>query len=157
MKGSLVCRSFGPLNVTLEVARGSGLLLAVNLPPLPPAGLSSRDLHAALQMLRPFPIFPAASAAESNFRDALQAIPPGQTRTYAQVAAGLQTAPRAIGRRCAQNRLLLRIPCHRIVAKNTSGGFNAGMAWKQTLLALEKELGVFALSGAASQALLSGG
>jgi O-6-methylguanine DNA methyltransferase len=138
-----VTRNFGPLNLRLEIDSASHFLRAVALPALPPAGLTAKHLLSALEALSALAILPVRSSGESSFQDTLQAVPPGQTRTYAQIAASLQTSPRAIGRWCAKNRLLLRIPCHRIVGKNTPGGFNAGMVWKQKLLDLEQDMGVF--------------
>ena len=48
---------------------------------------------------------------------ALQDIPRGETRSYAQVAqaVGRPRAVRAVARACASNRVALLIPCHRVV------------------------------------------
>ncbi len=75
---------------------------------------------------------------------ALQAIPPGRTQTYGEVAAALgqPTAARAVARACATNELAMAIPCHRVVG---SGGRLAGYRWglerKEALLAAEKKAG----------------
>ncbi|MBI0411200.1 MAG: methylated-DNA--[protein]-cysteine S-methyltransferase [Nitrosospira sp.] len=54
----------------------------------------------------------------------IQTIPSGRTRSYADIATQLHSAPRAVGQACAANRLPLVIPCHRVIAKNASlGGF----------------------------------
>ncbi|MBA0915981.1 MAG: methylated-DNA--[protein]-cysteine S-methyltransferase [Nitrosomonadaceae bacterium] len=54
----------------------------------------------------------------------IQTIPSGRTRSYADIATQLHSAPRAVGQACAANRLPLVIPCHRVIAKNGSlGGF----------------------------------
>jgi len=50
-------------------------------------------------------------------------IPPGQTLTYGEVAGLLDSAPRAVGGACGDNRIPLIIPCHRVVARNGIGGF----------------------------------
>lgn len=71
---------------------------------------------------------------------ALQAIPLGEARTYAQVAraVGKPRAARAVGQACAANPIPLLVPCHRVVrADGELGGFTAGVAWKQLLLAME--------------------
>ena len=70
---------------------------------------------------------------------ALHAIPFGQVRTYAQIAraAGSPLALRAAGQACGANPIVLFIPCHRVVATGHPGGFGAGLAWKERLLALE--------------------
>ena len=75
---------------------------------------------------------------------ALQAIPPGRTLTYGEVAVelGQPTAARAVARACATNEIALAIPCHRVVG---SGGRLAGYRWgverKQALLKGEKKTG----------------
>lgn len=54
----------------------------------------------------------------------IQDIPIGKTRSYADIAAQLHSAPRAVGQACGANRLPIVIPCHRVIAKNGGlGGF----------------------------------
>lgn len=51
-------------------------------------------------------------------------IPPGKTRSYAEIAKQIHSAPRAVGQACGANRLPIVIPCHRVIAKNGGlGGF----------------------------------
>jgi O-6-methylguanine DNA methyltransferase len=71
--------------------------------------------------------------------EAIRQIPFGQTVTYQELAAriGSPGAARAVGGACAANRLLLAVPCHRVVACRGLGGFALGLAWKRKLLALE--------------------
>ena len=71
-------------------------------------------------------------------------IPPGKTLTYKQLAkkAGNEKASRAVGAAMARNRILLVIPCHRVIASNGQlRGFSApgGLATKQSLLDLERQ------------------
>ena len=54
---------------------------------------------------------------------ALAVIPSGATRTYAEIARELGSAPRAVGGACGANRIPLVIPCHRVLARNGIGGF----------------------------------
>lgn len=54
----------------------------------------------------------------------LLAIPAGQTRTYGDLAAQLQTAAQPVGGACRHNKIPFFIPCHRIVAKSGIGGFS---------------------------------
>ncbi len=71
---------------------------------------------------------------------ALQAIPVGQTRTYAQLARsiGRPTAARAVARACATNPVAVVVPCHRVVpAAGGTGGYRWGTDRKQALLRLE--------------------
>ena len=71
---------------------------------------------------------------------ALQAIPAGQTRTYAEVAAavGRPTAVRAVASACARNPVAVVVPCHRVVPKAGGiGGYRWGADRKRTLLGRE--------------------
>jgi methylated-DNA-[protein]-cysteine S-methyltransferase len=72
--------------------------------------------------------------------DALQAIPYGETRTYAEVARmiGSDRAYRAVGTANAQNPIFIFIPCHRVVAQKGLGGYSGGLEMKQGLLRLEQ-------------------
>jgi AraC family transcriptional regulator, regulatory protein of adaptative response / methylated-DNA-[protein]-cysteine methyltransferase len=70
----------------------------------------------------------------------LRAIPPGESRTYGEIAAALghPRAARAVGRACASNPVALAIPCHRVVGSaNERGGYRWGMERKQKLLTRE--------------------
>lgn len=71
---------------------------------------------------------------------ALQQIPRGTTRTYAQLAAQLNNpkASRAVGSACGANPLPFIIPCHRVLASTGGlGGFAFSLTMKQALLAAE--------------------
>jgi methylated-DNA-[protein]-cysteine S-methyltransferase len=83
----------------------------------------------------------SGSAFQQKVWLAIYAIPLGQTRTYSELAAQLQSGPRAVANACGANRLPLLIPCHRVVAKNGLGGFmrgdKNGLSIKRWLLAHE--------------------
>lgn len=67
-------------------------------------------------------------------------IPPGQTRTYGEVARAIGNpgAVRAVGGACGANPIPLIIPCHRVLAAgNRIGGFSGGLPWKRLLLSRE--------------------
>lgn len=71
---------------------------------------------------------------------ALQTIPHGETRSYAQLAEmiGKPSAVRAVASANANNGLALIIPCHRVIAKNGGlGGYAGGLSRKRQLLDLE--------------------
>ena len=71
----------------------------------------------------------------------LRTIPPGETRTYAELACmiGNARAIRAVARSCATNPVSLAVPCHRVVGSDGSlTGYRWGVPRKQTLLAKEK-------------------
>ncbi|GGK10504.1 bifunctional DNA-binding transcriptional regulator/O6-methylguanine-DNA methyltransferase Ada [Pseudomonas matsuisoli] len=70
---------------------------------------------------------------------ALQTIPPGETRTYAALAADLSTHPRAIARACASNAVGLLVPCHRVISSSGAmGGYRWGAERKVRLLRVEQ-------------------
>jgi methylated-DNA-[protein]-cysteine S-methyltransferase len=71
------------------------------------------------------------------------AIPMGETRTYAEIAAnaGNPRAARAVGRVMATNPLPFVIPCHRVVGSNgTLHGYGGGLDLKERLLKVERAL-----------------
>src|SRR5207245_10568123 len=73
---------------------------------------------------------------------ALRQIPPGQTRSYGEVAEMIEQprAVRAVARACATNPVALVIPCHRVVrADGTPGGYRWGAARKNALLLRESD------------------
>lgn len=71
---------------------------------------------------------------------ALQQIPPGQTRSYGQLAAviGAPRAVRAVAAANAANRLALVVPCHRVIgADGRLAGYAGGLWRKERLIAIE--------------------
>lgn len=72
--------------------------------------------------------------------DTLQKVPYGQTITYGALAAaiGCPGGARAVGGAVGHNSLLIAVPCHRVVAANSIGGFSCGLERKRSLLALER-------------------
>jgi AraC family transcriptional regulator of adaptative response/methylated-DNA-[protein]-cysteine methyltransferase len=81
------------------------------------------------------------TAFQQRVWQALRQIPPGQTRTYGEVAVsiGEPRAVRAVARSCATNPVSLAVPCHRVVGKDGSlTGYRWGVPRKQALLARER-------------------
>ncbi|MCU0627559.1 MAG: methylated-DNA--[protein]-cysteine S-methyltransferase [Gemmatimonadaceae bacterium] len=81
-----------------------------------------------------------ATPFQERVLDALQRIPFGEVRSYAQVAAdiGAPKAARAVANACATNRLAVLIPCHRVLhGDGTMSGYRWGNAVKRALLAAE--------------------
>jgi len=71
----------------------------------------------------------------------LQSIPPGDVRTYAEVARGIgrPSAARAVGRACASNPVALVVPCHRVIRGDGAlGGYRWGLDRKRVLLDRER-------------------
>jgi methylated-DNA-[protein]-cysteine S-methyltransferase len=87
------------------------------------------------------PLDPRGTSFQRAVWDAVAAIPYGETRTYATLAAALgrPSAARAVGAANGRNPLAIVIPCHRVVA--TSGaltGYAGGLAMKRALLDAER-------------------
>jgi methylated-DNA-[protein]-cysteine S-methyltransferase len=75
----------------------------------------------------------------------MREVPPGETVSYAELAAraGNPGAARAAGSACAKNLIAPVVPCHRIVpthrgARGSLGGYAYGLDRKQWLLAHER-------------------
>jgi AraC family transcriptional regulator of adaptative response/methylated-DNA-[protein]-cysteine methyltransferase len=83
------------------------------------------------------PLDIAGTAFQRKVWKALQEIPPGELRSYRDVAAsiGRPTATRAVARACATNPVAVVIPCHRVVRQDGArSGYRWGADRKQRLL-----------------------
>lgn len=80
------------------------------------------------------------TAFQQRVWTALCRIPPGETRTYSELAAmiGAPAAVRAVARSCATNPVSLAVPCHRVVGRNGDlTGYRWGVPRKRALLERE--------------------
>ena len=71
----------------------------------------------------------------------LRKIKLGQTKTYGEIAKKYKLSPRHVGKICGQNKLLLSIPCHRVIRSDGNlGGFTSigGVKLKKKLLEFEQ-------------------
>ena len=92
--------------------------------------------HASLDL----PIDVAGTAFQEAVWQELRRIPPGETRSYADIAAavGKPGAVRAAGSANGANKVAVLIPCHRVVRSDGSlGGYAYGVERKRTLLEQE--------------------
>lgn len=72
----------------------------------------------------------------------LRKIPPGETRTYSQIAEaiGKRYAFRAVAQANGANQLAIVIPCHRVINANGElGGYGGGVSRKNWLINHEKQ------------------
>lgn len=86
------------------------------------------------------PIDVAGTAFQEAVWRELRKIPPGETRSYAQIAAavGKPGAVRATGSANGANHVAVLIPCHRVVRSDGSlGGYAGGAERKRKLLEAE--------------------
>jgi len=71
----------------------------------------------------------------------LKKIKPGHTKTYGEIAKKYKLSPRHMGKICSKNKLLLLVPCHRVIKSDGSlGGFTStgGINLKRKLLEFER-------------------
>lgn len=113
-----------------------------------PAGDALRDLVAGAvdavedpSNMRTLPLDVKGTAFQEAIWRELARIPPGETATYAALAAraGNSGAVRAAGSACGANPVAVLIPCHR--AKRTDGslgGYAYGLKRKEKLLDREQ-------------------
>ena len=102
----------------------SGVMQAVEAP---------RSAHA-------LPIDVAGTAFQEAVWKELRKIPPGETRSYADIAAaiGAPGAVRAVGTANGSNPVAILVPCHRVIRSDgTLGGYAGGLDRKRKLLAAE--------------------
>lgn len=86
------------------------------------------------------PLDVQGTAFQEAVWQALRAIPAGETRSYAELAAiaGNPNAVRAAGTACGANHLAVVIPCHRVRRNDGSmGGYAYGVSRKAELLKRE--------------------
>lgn len=101
------------------------------------------EVVAAVEQAGPsahIPLDVAGTAFQERVWQALRGIPPGETRSYAQIAAaiGQPGAVRAAGSANGANPVAVLIPCHRVVRSDGSlGGYAWGEAIKAELLRRE--------------------
>lgn len=90
---------------------------------------------------RDLPLDVRGTAFQEAVWRALRNIPPGETRSYAEVAAaaGSPGAVRAAGSACGANHVPVVIPCHRVLKSDGGiGGYAYGVARKRELLEREQ-------------------
>jgi len=110
-------------------------------PLLAAARLQLQDYFDARRSSFDLPLAPHGTPFQRRVWDALCRIPPGQTRSYAEIGREIGCrAARAIGQANGANPIPILIPCHRVVGADGSlGGYSGGEGpvTKRYLLALE--------------------
>jgi methylated-DNA-[protein]-cysteine S-methyltransferase len=117
----------------------------------PPPPYVERALDAIRALMRGEPSDVSSVALDMNgvpaFRrrvyEVARAIPPGETRSYGEIAArlGAPGSARAVGQALGRNPFPIIVPCHRVLAAGGKiGGFsaNGGVGTKLRMLALER-------------------
>lgn len=109
-------------------------------PPLPALRRQLADYLAGRRRAFDLPLAPQGTDFQRRVWRALQDIPHGETRSYADLAraVGSPQAMRAVGQANRRNPIGVVIPCHRVIAADgTLGGYAGGPDRKRRLLALE--------------------
>jgi len=86
------------------------------------------------------PIDVAGTAFQEAVWKELRKIPPGETRSYADIAVAIgdPKATRAVGTANGSNPIAVLVPCHRVIRSDgTLGGYAGGLDRKRKLLAAE--------------------
>lgn len=105
-----------------------------------------RELHdyfAAKSADFTVPLIAHGTPFQRQVWDALRAIPPGQIRSYGDLARdlGQPGAARAVARANGANQIAIIIPCHRVIGADGSlTGYGGGLWRKEALIALEQKL-----------------
>ncbi|GAB1158417.1 trifunctional transcriptional activator/DNA repair protein Ada/methylated-DNA--[protein]-cysteine S-methyltransferase [Paenibacillus illinoisensis] len=87
------------------------------------------------------PLFCLGTPFQKSVWEQLMAIPPGETRSYQDIAVALgkPSACRAVAQANGANQLAIVIPCHRVInASGDLGGYGGGLTRKNWLLSHEK-------------------
>lgn len=109
-------------------------------PLLDAAEAQLREYFAGARRTFDLPLAPHGTAFQQRVWTALRTIPYGETRTYGELAAAIDSpnASRAVGMANHRNPLPIVIPCHRVIGANgTLTGYAGGVEIKRRLLALE--------------------
>jgi AraC family transcriptional regulator of adaptative response/methylated-DNA-[protein]-cysteine methyltransferase len=89
------------------------------------------------------PLHPIGTPFQRAVWDRLLEIPYGETCSYEDLARAVNKSPsacRAVGQANGRNRIVVMIPCHRVVNKDGGlGGYGGGLWRKRFLLELERK------------------
>ncbi|MDR2314244.1 MAG: methylated-DNA--[protein]-cysteine S-methyltransferase [Spirochaetaceae bacterium] len=145
----------GPLGIVEEEGAISGVFFfrgqtlpgfsAGKTPVLQRAAAQLAEYFTSRRRVFDLPLVLRGTAFQVSVWKALQSIPPGETRSYEEVAVqiGNPKACRAVGMANNRNPIAIIVPCHRVIGKDGSlTGYGGGLDIKRYLLTMEKE-GVF--------------
>lgn len=140
---AIIATPVGRLGIRLAGERVAGVdWLAPNIPTIAPqsdlARVAVEQLYAyfvdPVHHQFELPLAPSATPFQARVRAALQAIPPGQVKSYGQLAHELGSSARAIGGACRANPVPVVVPCHRVVATRGLGGFGGATAGERLVV-----------------------
>ena len=100
------------------------------------------DYFAGKSAVFKIPTFQRGTALEESVWQALKQIPPGQTRSYGDIARiiGQPEKSREVGRANGANNMAIVVPCHRVIGSDGSlVGYGGGLWRKKWLLDHERQ------------------
>lgn len=118
----------------------------IGIGPMPPSEQAAAELGAYFAARSARFATPLALTASPFTRDvwsALRDIPPGETRSYGDIARliGRPSAVRAVARANGANQIAVMIPCHRVIGADGSlTGYGGGLWRKRRLIEIERQL-----------------
>lgn len=143
-RGHALCSlDFADCRARMESLLAARYGAAASAPARDPCGYAARVrayFDGDLEALDGIPVETGGTSFQRAVWSALRAIPPGQTRSYAALAAavGRPRAARAVGAANGRNPVALVLPCHRVVASSGAlSGYAGGVERKRWLLAHE--------------------
>jgi methylated-DNA-[protein]-cysteine S-methyltransferase len=131
----VITAPFGCLGITTEMVDGSLMLACIRYLPASAKHQAPRNALAALveEQCRAYfadprtvfdlPLKPVGTEFQQRVWHAVTQLRAGERTTYGAIAARLHSGARAVGGACGANYFPLVIPCHRVVAKASLGGF----------------------------------
>ena len=137
---------FGALGLRVERDQLSGIdFLPATAETVAPQGELGRLASASLQqyLANPrhnfrLPLLLKGTPFQQRVWQAIAAIPSGSTLTYSELAAKVDSGPRAVANACGANPIPVIIPCHRVVHMDgTPSGYRWGVERKLALLGRE--------------------
>jgi methylated-DNA-[protein]-cysteine S-methyltransferase len=122
--GEVTLSEEGGVIVALDWGRGRD---QTRTPLLAEAAAQLQDYFDGARSGFDLPVDPHGTAFQRRVWDRLRAIPPGEARSYGDLARELGTAARAIGQANGANPIPVIIPCHRVLAaRGGLGGYSGG-------------------------------
>lgn len=101
-----------------------------------------REYFAGQRKVFDIPTKQPLTPFQAEVYDLLEDVGFGYTVSYGDIAFLLnnEKAARAVGNALGRNNLLILVPCHRVLGKNSLGGFTSDIKAKEKLLKLEGSL-----------------
>ena len=134
----------------LEITEEDGALVSIlfvssSIPPTPPSSpLLSKAKKEMEEYFRgkrssfTLPLSPKGTPFQKKVWEITSTIGYGETKSYGEIAEIMGSkAYRAIGSALGANPLPIVIPCHRVKAKASIGGYSGGLDKKRILLSIE--------------------